>query len=99
MVQLELAATAVPQLLVCVKSAALVPVMETATPVSDAVWVFASVGARGELVTPNAWLPKLTLLGVREMTATPVPERLVVCVPALSVTVSVPARALAAVGG
>jgi hypothetical protein len=98
MVQLEFAATDVPQLLVCAKSAAFVPVVDTLTPVIVEDVLFVSVKGCGELLVPTPWLPKPTLVGVSVTLPTPVPDKLEVCVPALSVTVSVAERAPDAVG-
>src|SRR5664279_601524 len=48
-VQEEFPASDVPQLLVCAKSAALVPVTDTLMPVTAVVWPFARVAVWGEL--------------------------------------------------
>ena len=56
-VQLELAATDVPQLLVCAKSAAFVPVIDTLTPVRAVPLLLVSVNSCGELFVPTPWLP------------------------------------------
>ena|ERR1039458_9080623 len=47
--QEEFPASDVPQLLVCLKSAALVPVTDTLMPVTAVDWPFARVAVRGEL--------------------------------------------------
>jgi hypothetical protein len=44
--------------------------METMMPVSVVVWLFARMTDWGELVISSAWLPKFTVLGVRETTDT-----------------------------
>jgi hypothetical protein len=94
----ELAASEVPQVLVCAKSAALAPVMETLTDVNAVDWLLASVTGWAALVEPTARVPKLRLVGVRVTATTPVPVRLVVCVPAESTMVRVPVRVPVVVG-
>jgi hypothetical protein len=74
MVQLAPAARDEPQLLVCAKLVALVPVRETATPVSVVVPRFLNVTVRAELVVLVRWLPKEILVGVTD-TEVPLPVR------------------------
>src|SRR6516225_7607379 len=98
MVQLEFAASVVPQLLVCEKSPEFVPVNDTARLVIAELLPLVSVNGCAALELPTPMLPKLKLLGDRDTFAVPVPVRLAVCVPALSFTVSVPVRVPVCVG-
>ena len=79
-VQLPLAATELPQVLVCAKSPGLVPVMVRPEIVKAALPVLLRVAVCAALVELTAWLPKERLLGETaldgEATATPVPLRL-----------------------
>jgi hypothetical protein len=98
MMQLEFAATDVPQLLVCVKSPEFVPVTETLTLVMAELVLFDSVNGCGEPELPTPMLPKLKLAGVSVTAPTPVPDSVDDCVPALSFTVIDAEREPAAVG-
>ena len=98
-VQLEFAATVVPQLFVCAKSPALAPVIDTLIPVSAVPLPLDSVSGCELLVVPEDLIAEAHRCSVSaSRSPTPVPDKLDVCVPALSVTVSVPVRAPAAVG-
>jgi hypothetical protein len=101
MVQLEPAARVAPQVVVREKSLALAPVITMLEMVKTALPMFLTVTELAALVVPTRRLAKA--IDVRERLtagATPVPVRATVCgLPAaLSFTVSVPARAPAAVG-
>ena len=89
--QLELAARAAGQLLVCAKSPAFVPPMLMLVMVSVELPVLLSVTELAPLVVLTTWLPNATLAGASETTGvTPVPESAAVCgLPAaLSATLS-----------
>ena len=74
--QLDPAANVVPQLVVSVKSEALVPPMEMAIPVSVAVPVFCKLTIWARLATPTVWLAKVIEVGEKVTAgATPVPVR------------------------
>ena len=64
-VQLALAATLEPQLLVSAKSPLFVPAMATLVMLSVALPVLVSVMGAAELVVPTSWLPKLYDVGDR----------------------------------
>lgn len=100
-VQLALTARLVPQPFTSEKSAAFVPVSETAIPVRLAEPVFVKTALIAPELTLTTWFPKGTDVGLKEaVPELPVPLRETVCgdPEALSVTVSVPVRAPAAVG-
>jgi hypothetical protein len=97
-VQLEFAATDVPQLLVWVKSPGLVPVNEMLTLVTALLVLLVSVKGCAVLELPTPMLPKLKLAGVSVTAPTPVPDSVDDCVPALSFTVIEAERDPAAVG-
>jgi hypothetical protein len=59
-VQVPPAATEVPHVLVCEKSAGFVPLIETLVMFSADVAVFVSVMLCGELMTPSGWLAKVS---------------------------------------
>ena len=78
-VQFAPAATELPQVLVCIKSPALVPVMARLEIVKAALPVLVRVTACAVLVVPTDWLPKERLAGARLTAgAVPVPVRLTV---------------------
>ena len=64
---------------------------------SAVLWLFVRVTVM-VLVSPMGRPPKAKLVAERTTGAKPVPERLTVCVPALSVTVSVPLKGPAVMG-
>ena len=102
-VQLAAAATELPQVLVCVNSARLVPVTVRPVIVRAALPVLVRVTVRTLLATLICWLPKARLVGDRltdGAALAPMPVRLTECgLPlALSVTVIVPVRVPVAVG-
>jgi len=79
MVQLELAASELPQLFVCAKSALLVPVKAILEIVSPELVELESVRACDALVVPTCRLPKEMDDGVRDTVAVvPMPVRLAV---------------------
>jgi hypothetical protein len=71
-VQLEPAASVVPQVVVSLKSAALVPVSEMEIPVNDVVPILLTVTTLAALVVPTFWLLNERLVGDR-LTPVPVP--------------------------
>src|SRR5215472_658935 len=98
------AATDVPQLFVCAKSLAFVPITAILVMLSGALPVLLNITACAPLVVPTVWLAKVRLVGDR-LTAgaemdPPVPVRPTVCgLPlALSLTVRVPVRVPVALG-
>lgn len=95
-VQLPPAATA-PQLLLATVNGPLAPLTATLLTVNVVLRRFVSVTVRVELV---AWttLPKLKLVGENVTGALPVPESVTVCVPALSVIVTLPVAVPTTVG-
>jgi hypothetical protein len=99
-VQLALAASVVPHVLVCKKS----PLIAMLVMLRVAVPVFLRVTLWAALVVPTAWLVKVRLVADKltagALAAVPVPVRLIVCgLPdALSVMVTVPVRVPVAVG-
>jgi hypothetical protein len=100
MVQLAVAATELPQLLVCVKSDALVPLTEMLVIFSDVVplvFVINTVCGAPDVLTGT--LPKLKELAER-LTTVPLPDRETVCglELALSLTLRVPLRVPVVVG-
>src|ERR1017187_10394036 len=102
MVQLPPAATLAPQVLVCAKSPALVPVTARLLIRRVAVPVLLRVTDWAALVVPTFWLVKVKLPEVSDTTGTPtpVPERVTVWgdPAALSVMVTDAPRLPAAVG-
>jgi hypothetical protein len=100
-VQFALAATLLPQVLVCAKSPAFVPDTATLVTLNAALPVFDRVTGCAALVVPWLCALKVRLDGDTLATGTaPVPDRLIVCglLLALSVMVIEPVRAPAAVG-
>jgi hypothetical protein len=94
-VQLAPAAMLVPQVLVLLGTANR-PLTAILT-VSAAFSRFVTVTVRAELV-PTTTVPKLTLVGEKVTGALPLPERVTVWVPALSVIVTLPEAAPTTVG-
>jgi hypothetical protein len=95
--QLDPAATLVPQLLVCAKSVLFSPVTARLVIVSVAFPVLVRVAVCGELTTPTDSFPKGMLVGANTTTGpppVPVPVRLTVCglFPASSLTFNVAVR-------
>ena len=78
--QLAPAATLVPQVLVCTKSAALVPVIAMLVIESAAVPPFVSVMAFAALLVFTFWLPNESEVGLSEACETPTPFPLRVAV-------------------
>ena len=81
-VQLALAATELPHVLVWTKSLALVPVSARLVMLKAALPVLLRVRVWAALVVPTDWLAKVRLVGERLATPAvpaPVPERLTVC--------------------
>ena len=72
-VQLAAAAKLVPQVLVCWKSDALVPVAAMLVIDRAALPAFESVMVWAALVVPRFWLPKISAEGLSEACATPTP--------------------------
>jgi len=66
MVQLPPAATELPQVLVWAKSLALVPAITTLVRVKVALPSLLRVADRGALVLPTLWLPKLSVVELKE---------------------------------
>jgi hypothetical protein len=95
-VQLPPAATA-PQLLLTTAKGPLTPVTATLLTVRVVFRRFVNVIVRVEFV-PWTTLPKLKLVGENVTGALPVPESVTVCVPALSVMVTLPEAAPTTVG-
>jgi hypothetical protein len=77
-VQLAPAARVEPQLVVWLKSAALVPVSEIEMPVNEVVPMFVSVTTWAALLVPTFWLPNVRVVGVT-FTPVAVPVRDTVC--------------------
>jgi hypothetical protein len=103
MLQLDPAASEVPQELVSAKSPGLAPVSVTLVMASAAVPGFESTTTCAPLVVLTAWLPKATVLGFSAacgVPAIPVPLRLTVCglLGSLSVSLSAPFCVPAAAG-
>src|SRR5664279_1611354 len=102
MLQFPPAATLAPQVFVCAKSPALVPVTTMLVIDRAAVPVLLSVTGWAALVVPTFWLAKARLPEVSDTigTAPPVPERVTVCgdPAALSVMVTDALRLPAALG-
>jgi len=96
-VQLAPAATLVPQVLLATANGPLTPLAATLLTVSVAFRRFVSVIVRVELVASTT-LPKLKLVGENVTGALPLPESVTVCVPALSVIVTLPEAAPTTVG-
>ncbi len=69
MVQFAFAATELPQVFVCAKSALFAPVMEIAVRLSGKLPVLVSVTDCAALVVLTIWVKKLRLLGERDATA------------------------------
>lgn len=86
-VQLAPPARLAPQLLLAIAKPALAVMLVMLT---DALPPFVRVAVWAALVAPTATVPKSNSLGDQLTGPDPVPERLTVCVPALSVIVSVP---------
>jgi hypothetical protein len=82
-------------LVACLNSALL---LATLSPEMAVVPAFLTVKVVAALVVPTATEPNPWVAGVRVIGAVPVPVRLAVCVPALSITVRVPVRAPTALG-
>ena len=78
MAQVAPAATLAPQVFVCAKSVALVPVKPTVVMLNAVLCELVSVTAWAALVVPTFWLPKVSEVGERLGGAVPVPVRLVV---------------------
>jgi hypothetical protein len=70
----------------------------TLSPEIAVVPAFFTVKVVAALVVPTATEPNPCVAGVRVIGAVPVPVKLAVCVPALSITVRVPVRAPVALG-
>src|SRR6201981_1245190 len=96
-VQLAPAATLVPQVLLATANGPLTPLTATLFTVNVVLSRFFSVIVRVELVASTT-LPKLKLVGENVTGARPVPESVTVCVPALSVIVTLPEAAPTRVG-
>jgi hypothetical protein len=93
--QLAPAAMLPPQVLLDTANPALVTMLEKlSAPLSR----FVTVTAFGELVLPTVSVPRFKLLLEKVTGALPVPVRLTVCVPAVSLKVSVPVAAPTAMG-
>jgi len=95
-VQLAPAAT-VPQVLLATANGPLTPLTATLLTVSMVFRRFVSVMVRVEFVVLTT-LPKLKLVGENVTGALPLPESVTVCVPALSVIVTLPEAAPTTVG-
>ena len=102
-VQLEAAVSELPQVLVCVKSLAWVPVTAMLAMLKGALPVLVRMIVCAALAVPTPWLGKVKLAGAR-LTAgsatTPVPRRMTICglAGASSEMLSVPLRVPLPVG-
>ena len=96
-VQLAPAATPAPQVLLATANGPLTPLTATLLTVSVVFRRFVSVIMRVEFVASTT-LPKLKLVGENVTGALPLPESVTVCVPALSVIVTLPEAAPTTVG-
>jgi hypothetical protein len=96
-VKLAPAATPAPQVLLATANGPLTPLTATLLTVSVVFRRFVSVIMRVEFVASTT-LPKLKLVGENVTGALPLPESVTVCVPALSVIVTLPEAAPTTVG-
>jgi hypothetical protein len=96
-VQLAPAATLVPHVLLATANGPLTPLTATVFTVSVVFRRFVSVIVSVELASSTT-LPKLKLVGEKVIGAPPLPESVTLCVPALSVIVTLPETAPTTVG-